>query len=299
MVFAKHAAGTRYLSDRGELSRRFCVVAVLTYAAMDALRVACSMCAAIAGTCWLLSVVTREYSWTDRVWSIAPVLYVGWFALHAELPPRLVIMAVLVALWGGRLTFNFARKGGYARGGEDYRWAVLRERMPPAAFAAFNLAFIAGYQNLLLLLISLPAWVAARHPATPLGVLDLVATLGFVLLLVGETVADEQQWRFQQAKRDRIARGGLSAPSFVTTGLFRYSRHPNFVCEQGMWWMIGLFAVASSGEWLGIAMLGPVLLTLLFLGSTRFTEAITLARYPEYADYQRRTSMLLPWPPRG
>jgi steroid 5-alpha reductase family enzyme len=265
---------------------------------MDALRVACVLCAAIVGICWLLSLVTREYSWTDRVWSIAPVLYVGWFAVHAELPPRLVIMAVLVALWGGRLTFNFARKGGYARGGEDYRWAALRERMPPAAFAVFNLVFIAGYQNVLLLLISLPAWVASRH-ANPLGALDLLATLGFVLLLVGETVADEQQWRFQQAKRDRIARGGPCAPRFVTTGLFRYSRHPNFACEQGMWWMMWLFAVAAGGEALGIAILGPVLLTLLFLGSTRFTEAITLARYPEYAEYQRRTSMLLPWPPRG
>jgi steroid 5-alpha reductase family enzyme len=265
---------------------------------MDALRIALLLCAAIAASCWLLSLVTREYSWTDRVWSVAPVLYVGWFAFAAELAPRLVIMAVLVALWGGRLTFNFARKGGYARGGEDYRWSVLRERLPPLAFAAFNLLFIAGYQNLLLLLISLPAWVAGRHPTTPLGWLDIVATLGFLVFLVGETVADEQQWRFQQAKRARIARGEPAAPNFVTTGLFGYSRHPNFVCEQGMWWMLWLFAVAASGEWLGLAIVGPVLLTLLFLGSSRFTESITLARYHEYAEYQRTTPMLVPWPRR-
>ena len=75
------------------------------------------------------------------------------------LDPRLLLMTALVALWGGRLTFNFARKGGYRKGGEDYRWAVVRRRMPTRAFAVFNVLFIAGYQNLLLLLISLPACV--------------------------------------------------------------------------------------------------------------------------------------------
>ncbi len=260
---------------------------------MDSLRIAVLLCAGIALGCWVLSLVTREYSWTDRIWSIAPVLYVGAFVLQAEsLTPRLVIMAVLVATWGGRLTFNFARKGGYARGGEDYRWAVLRARMPRPAFAAFNLLFIAGYQNVLLLLISLPAWVAARHPNTPLGALDLAATFGFVAFLVGETMADEQQWRFHQEKRAR----GDASPRFLTTGLFAYSRHPNFFCEQGMWWMLWLLGVSASGEWLGPALAGPVLLSLLFAGSTRFTESISKSRYPEYADYQRTTSMLIPWP---
>ena len=85
-----------------------------------------------AGT-WLLSLLTREYSWTDRVWSIAPIAYVAVFAVADPGNARLVVMLVLVSLWGVRLTYNFARKGGYGRGGEDYRWKVLRERLRPGA----------------------------------------------------------------------------------------------------------------------------------------------------------------------
>ncbi len=261
---------------------------------MSPLAVAVVACAALAALCWLLSLLTREYSWVDRVWSLAPVGYVAWFAAQTGFrDPRLVLMTVLAALWGARLTFNFARKGGYARGGEDYRWAVLRGMMSPALFQAFNLLFIAAYQNALLLLISLPAWAALREPAAPLGALDLAAAAAFLLLLVGETVADQQQWAFQQAKR----RGGAAGPGFVTTGLFRWSRHPNFFCEQGQWWCFYLFSVAAGAGWVNLSLAGPVLLTLLFLGSTSFTESITSARYPAYREYQRRTSRLVPWFP--
>ncbi len=259
---------------------------------MSPLAVAVVACAALAALCWSLSLWTREYSWVDRVWSLAPVGYVAWFAAQTGFTdPRLVLMTLLAAAWGARLTFNFARKGGYARGGEDYRWAVLRGMMRPALFQAFNLVFIAAYQNALLLLISLPAWAALREPPAPLGALDLAATIAFVLLLVGETVADQQQWDFQQAKRRGAASG------FVTTGLFRFSRHPNFFCEQGQWWCFYVFSIAAGAGAINVSLVGPVLLTLLFLGSTRFTESITLARYPAYRAYQRRTSRLLPWLP--
>ena len=104
-----------------------------------------------AGVCvgvWVLSVTTKEYSWVDRLWSIIPVVYLVIFAGAAGFADaRLDLMAGLGLLWGARLTFNFARKGGYARGGEDYRWAVLRGRMPGWQFQLFNLFFITIYQN--------------------------------------------------------------------------------------------------------------------------------------------------------
>lgn len=252
------------------------------------------LCAGVAATCWLLSILTREHSWVDRIWSIIPPVYVGLFAWQSGFDPRLVGMTALTTAWGARLTFNFARKGGYAKGGEDYRWAELRARMPPAAWHLFNLGFIAGYQNVLLLLITLPAWVAAGHAGAPLGPLDAVAGGGFLLSLVGETVADQHQWTFFA----RRARGEPVAERFNTTGLFAWSRHPNFFFEQAQWWFLYLFSVAAGGGWLNPSLVGPVLLTLLFDGSTRFTEAITLRKYPSYADYQRRVSRWLPIPPR-
>lgn len=252
------------------------------------------MCAVVFALCWGLSLVFREYSWVDRIWSVVPPIYVGLFA-HAAgwSDPRLVIMTILTTLWGVRLTFNYARKGGYQKGGEDYRWQILRSYMKPWQWQAFNFGFIALYQNVLLLLIALPAWSAYRHQ-TPLGPLDVVAAVGFVVLLVGEYVADAQQWRFQQEKKARAAVGAVEPLGFVDTGLWSWSRHPNFFCEVGQWWMVYLFAVAASGEVLLPTLLGPVLLALLFHGSTVFTEWITARRYPAYADYQRRVGRVLP-----
>lgn len=248
--------------------------------------------AAVCAFCWIASLITRDNSWVDRLWSIVPVVYVWVFAIAAGLADvRLDVMAVLVTLWGARLTFNFARKGGYT-GHEDYRWPILRERMTRAQFAVFNLLFIVLYQNAILVLITLPALTAFEHP-TPFGVLDALLALLFLALLAGETIADQQQWAFHRRKA-----AGLADTRFLTTGLFRYSRHPNFFFEQAQWWVLFLLGAVAAGSLLQWTVLGAVLLTLLFVGSTRFTESITRARYPEYADYQATTSAVVPWPPR-
>ena len=253
----------------------------------------------IALVVWILNVVTRECSWVDRLWSITPPIFVGYFWSQSGFAdPRLLLMTALTTAWGARLTYNFARKGGYGKGGEDYRWAVLRERMSPARFQLFSFGFIALYQNVLLLLITLPAYLALEHAGAPLGPLDYVAALLFVAFLAGETIADQQQWEFHQDKRARKARGEPVPSEFLTTGLFRYSRHPNFFCEQGMWWALYLFSVAAGAGWLNWSIAGAVLLSLLFQGSTAFTESITRSKYPEYAAYQRATSRLIPLPPR-
>jgi steroid 5-alpha reductase family enzyme len=263
---------------------------------MDPLLVCLYVFAGVCLATWLLSILTREYSWVDRIWSLVPIAYIGIFAGSAGFAdPRLDVLFGLVTLWGARLTFNFARKGGYAPGGEDYRWAVLRGRMAPWQFQLFNLFFITLYQNAILFLIALPAYTAFRH-RSPFGGWDLVLSVLFLAFLAGETVADQQQWTFQQWKRAELAAGREPA-RFRQDGLFRYSRHPNFFFEQAQWWVVALFGVVAAGavEW---TVLGAILLTLLFVGSTRFTESISLTRYPEYADYRRRTSAVIPWWPR-
>ncbi len=270
---------------------------------MDPLPIVLVVAAVTCLACWVLSLITKDTSWVDRVWSIVPVVYVWIFAGAAIADGadavRLVLMAVLVTAWGARLTFNFARKGGYT-GMEDYRWAILRGRMSPAMFQVFNALFIVLYQNALLVLITLPAWVAWQHP-TPVTGWDAALAALFVAFLLGETIADQQQWDFHQAKKRA---GGTLEPGFVTTGLWRTSRHPNFFFEQAQWWVFygfGAVAAAASGLWGGVlngSLVGAVLLTVLFIGSTIFTESITAAKYPAYAAYQRTTSMIVPLPPR-
>ena len=272
---------------------------------MDPLALVLVVAALTCAFCWIASLITNDTSWVDRFWSIVPAVYVWIFAgvgiAAGGDAARLILMALLVTAWAARLTFNFARKGGYT-GMEDYRWAILRGRMKPWQFQVFNLLFIVLYQNALLVLITLPALIAWQNPA-PLTGWDAAFAVLFAAFLVGETFADQQQWDFHRAK---AAAGGRLDPGFATTGLFRFSRHPNFFFEQAQWWTfyaLGATAAAASGlgVWGGAlnwTIIGAVLLSLLFIGSTIFTESITAAKYPAYANYRRTTSMLVPLPPR-
>ena len=245
--------------------------------------------AAVCFLTWLVSVITKEYSWVDRIWSIIPIVYAWVFAYGAEFAnSRVNLMAVLVTLWGARLTFNFARKGGYAPGGEDYRWAILREKMSPLVYQIFNIFFIVIFQNVLLLAIALPVNMV-MDSSVELSAVDYGFAALFLGFLVFEFIADQQQWNFHQAKKAGHASG------FLKTGLFSISRHPNFFAEQAQWWVLAFwcFAVSGSTQWQYI--LGSVVLTALFIGSARFTEQISSGKYPEYASYQKRVSMMIPW----
>ncbi|TYZ61153.1 hypothetical protein PybrP1_012369, partial [[Pythium] brassicae (nom. inval.)] len=290
-----------------EATREALAAFPLPYATSGALAVSIQWLFVVVFLCWLLSVLTRNYSFTDRIWSITPFCFVWHFAYKARLEDaagawddRLLLMAVLSTLWGLRLTLNFARKGGYSLKEEDYRWAVLRKLMHPALFQIFNVVFIAGYQNVLVYLTALPAYVAYAY-RTPLTQGDYVAAALFLALLALETVADQQQWNFYVRKHALIAQKqpltGDYKAGFNRSGLFRYSRHPNFFAEFSQWCVFYAFSVTASGVALNPTVIGAVLLVLLFQGSTVFTEYITAQKYPEYKVYQTQVSRLVPWFP--
>jgi steroid 5-alpha reductase family enzyme len=256
---------------------------------MSALEINFWLFVAVCAATWLTSIITKEYSWVDRIWSIIPIAYMWVFAYGANFEDsRLNVMAVLVTLWGARLTYNFARKGGYAPGGEDYRWAILRKKMSPFIYQIFNIFFIVIFQNALLLAITMPANLALEN-RTAFGVLDAVFSALFLGLLIFEFIADQQQWNFHQLKKAGQATG------FLDKGLWANSRHPNFFAEQGQWWVLGFWGFAAANNAQPVYLLGAVVLTALFLGSARFTEQISLSKYPDYKDYQSRVSMLIPW----
>jgi len=268
------------------------------YKTTDPLVSALWLAGGFALLCWVLSLITKEYSWVDRLWSISPPIFAIHFALAAGFDDaRLNLMAGLTVMWGVRLTYNFARKGGYAPGGEDYRWKEIMDKIGPVWFQVLNATFLAPLQNFLLLAIVLPSYAAYQHLGTPLNAIDALAAAGFVLFLLGETISDEQQWKFQIAKYAAIERGEAPEADFLTSGLFRYSRHPNFFCEQAMWWVYYVFSIASGAGLLNWTIAGALSLTLLFQGSTWITEKITLRKYPAYAEYQKTTSRLMPWFP--
>ena len=256
---------------------------------------ALDLCVILAVLCWLAAVVTREYSWVDRLWSLCPPIYCLIVAFANDFgSTRVNLMTALAVLWGARLTFNFVRKGGYQKGGEDYRWATVRERYGPIGIQIMNITFIAPGQMLLIWWFTSPVHAAWEAGDTPLNGLDFLAAALFLLFLIVETVADEQMWAFQQDKKRRIADGEDVAQPFMNTGLFRYSRHPNYLCELGMWWVFYLFAVAASGQWIHWTGAGFVALTALFVGSIRLSESISAQKYPSYRDYQASVPCIIP-----
>jgi steroid 5-alpha reductase family enzyme len=257
------------------------------------------VCGSFTLASFFMGLFIGDNSWVDRSWSIVPVIYVWILFFNGRPDSRLIAAAALITLWGARLTFNFARKGGYSDK-EDYRWAELRRIVNNRTlWALFNFFFISFYQQILIFLFTIPVYFIYLYRGKPFGKPDLMLSLLFIIFLVIETIADQQQWNFQQNKKAASGTAedtdGDIARGFITHGLFRYSRHPNYFAEICIWWTVYLLGCSASGNWFNWSCAGAFLLTLLFQGSTLFTEYISGMKYPEYSVYTKETSKIFPW----
>ena len=259
--------------------------------------------AVLAVLCFVVSTITENYSQVDKLWSIAPVIY-GWqIASFYDFEPRMILIAVLITLWGARLTYNFSRRGGYSwkfwTGDEDYRWAILRAKPEFSAkwkWVLFNLLFISLYQMGLIMLIVFPMIKAGN--GSELNVGDIIVALAVIALIIIEYIADQQQYDYQTEKYRRIEAGidlGTYQKGFIDNGLWKYMRHPNYAAEQAIWITIFFFSVTAGQSILNWSMTGAILLVLLFWGSSNFSEEITSNKYPRYKDYQAHTPRFIPF----
>ncbi len=254
---------------------------------------------------FVISEASKNYSQVDKLWSIIPLVYIWIMAYMADWQPRALLMAAVATIWGIRLTYNFHRRGGYSlkfwEGEEDYRWEILRKNpllQNKVVWTLFNFFFISFYQHGLLMLITLPMITVIGPDTSPLGIADALMALLFVGLVIYETVADQQQWVYQNEKY-RLKNAGLPlnekyARGFLTEGLWKLSRHPNYFAEQSIWVVFYLFGVIATGNWFNWTICGAVLLIMLFQGSANFSEGITAEKYPKYKEYQKAVPKFLP-----
>ena len=257
--------------------------------------------------CFTLGEITGNNSQVDKIWSLLPIAYCWIIAAKGGMHPRLVVMAVLVTLWGIRLTYNFAKKGAYKlrfwEGEEDYRWEKVRA-LPflqnRAVWMAFDLFFISGYQNALILMFTFPALVCMGS-TEPFGWVDSLAAVLMFGFIVYETIADKQQWDFQSKKWAMIKSGKtleeLPAPynkGFNTCGLWSVSRHPNYMAEQAIWVSFYIFSIGAGVGIINWSMIGALLLIVLFTASTNLVEGISGDKYPEYAEYCKEVNKFIP-----
>ncbi|CAB4423452.1 unnamed protein product [Rhizophagus irregularis] len=206
------------------------------------------LCLAFALWVWILSTITRNFSQVDRLWSILPVIFTWHFILHGCWKSSSISLP-------NESIFNSC---GYKWESEDYRWSIVKYRIHWIIFEVLNIIFISLYQCFLLLAMTFPSyavWYSA--PTSSLNLWDLFASILFIGFLIGEIVSDNQQWRFQSEKYKLIAKAnenlkrtaifeGDYSFGFITRGLFRYSRHPNYFCEMGIWWSYYIFSIAAA-----------------------------------------------------
>ena len=208
---------------------------------------------------------------------------------------RSVLMAVMVTIWGFRLTYNFARRGGLQLEILDRRRrlpVVITQESP--AFNAtwrwvlFNPLFISLYQMTLIWLFCLPA-VAVAGMDTKLTMVDwLLATAMFLAILL-ETIADQQQWNFQRKKLSQ-ANTVETAKGFLDTGLWSYVRHPNYTAEQSVWILFYGFSIVATEQWINWSVIGCILLLMLFQGLHASVKEYLQAKYPDYHQYMQQTN---------
>ena len=257
--------------------------------------------------CFTVGELSGNNSQVDKVWSILPFVYCWIISVKGGMHPRLVVMAVLATLWGVRLSFNFARKGAYRlkfwEGEEDYRWKILRANpmlKNRVVWMLFDLIFISGYQNAIVLMLTFPALVCMGSTA-PFGWIDAVAAVLMFGFIVYETVADEQQWAFHSKKWKMLNAGqkleDLPAPynkGFNTIGLWNVSRHPNYLAEQSIWVCLYIFSIGAGIGIINWSMIGALLLIVLFVASTSLAEEISSGKYPEYPEYCKKVNKYFP-----
>jgi steroid 5-alpha reductase family enzyme len=234
------------------------------------------------------SMAVRNSSLYDPYWSVAPaVIVVAWVAWGGDrVTGRQALVAGLLLIWAVRLTANWAISWR-GLGHEDWRYVQIREQT--AGRLPWWLVSLTGIQLMPTLVVFaglLAVWPAVTVPGAPLGLLDVVAATVTAAAIAVEAVADRQLRRFaaDPANRGRI----------VDRGLWRFSRHPNYLGEIGFWWGMWLFALAAAPSWWWTA-LGPVAMVLLFaFVSVPMMDRRSLARRPAYAEHMACVPALLP-----
>lgn len=227
----------------------------------------------------------KQLNVVDVAWGGGFAL-VAWLVAAQQPSGRSWLIAVLVSLWALRLVSHLARR--VLKGGEDPRYKELSAKWRGHFWLrAFVSVFV--LQGLLVVLISLPVTMAAGRQLDGLTWLSIVGTVIWAIGFMVEGMADRQLRTFigQPANRGKV----------MDRGLWHYSRHPNYFGELTQWWGIGLIALQASYGWIGLA--GPLTLTLLLL----FVSGVPMIENrrkadPAYRAYMRRTSRLVPLPPR-
>ena len=234
---------------------------------------------------FVFSLIFKNASVYDPYWSVQPIVITLAFSFFAETTVYRALLLAAVFFWGIRLTANWA----YTFKGlchQDWRYTMLCEKTAKF-YPIINFIGIHFVPTLVVYFATLPAVHALRTDSeiSVLSVLFLIVSL-FAACLQG--VSDIQMHAYRKNRKT----------PFIRVGVWKYSRHPNYLGEILMWWGIGLsvYSLFPSEPWL---LIGAVINTVLFLSVSIPMADGRQSKKEGFAEYKRETRMLLPLPKRS
>jgi steroid 5-alpha reductase family enzyme len=239
-------------------------------------------------TLWIVSVVLKNVSIVDMFWGFGFVLVNTFYFFNTEPTPAKIILLVLVAVWGLRLSIYLAiRNIGKP---EDFRYQEFRKKYGENRYwwISFFQTFL--LQGILMFIISLPLLgVNLYSTSRSLSFLDYLGILIWTIGFIFEAGGDKQLAQF---KKNTANKGKV-----LSTGLWHYTRHPNYFGDSAVWWGFGLFCLSAGSYWL---VAGSVIMTLLIIkvSGVALLEKSLKNQKPLYATYIEKTSSFIPWFPK-
>ena len=236
---------------------------------------------------WAVSVKQHNVAIVDIVWSLM-IWVIGsiYWLLSDVMSVKQITIYALLSCWAFRLSFFLAKRNW--RKTEDRRYQEIRASFSPN-FALKSLPVIFIFQAVLASWVALPL-LTIFSSAQPLQWFDIIGLLllggGFII----EAIADRQLQIFK-------IKNSNNPDAVCCTGLWRYSRHPNYFGEFCVWWGIYLLALSAGGYWTIISPLLMSFLLLKFSGVGRMEKQIDQRR-SEYIKYKKNTSVFFPWFPK-
>jgi steroid 5-alpha reductase family enzyme len=244
---------------------------------------------AATGVTFAFTLVWNNGSVFDPYWSVIPPFVALYFADlgDAGATPLATALLIVVFAWAVRLTANWAI-GWPGLHHEDWRYPMLYARAPLPRWAV-QLLGVELFPTLVIFLGCISLWPALTRGDGALGPVGWLAAAVGLLATALELAADEQRRAFAQAKPGAL----------MDVGLWRWSRHPNYLGEILFWVSLWLFAIEADPRSWWWAAVGPLAMIAMFLGaSIPMMDTRSLERRPGFADYAARTPALWPRRPR-
>ena len=237
---------------------------------------------------WLLSVRISDASIVDLYWGPGFVVIV-WIAYAMSDRPnqRGFLVAILTTLWGIRLAAHlYARFHQHVD--EDFRYAAMRSRNT-STFTTWSLTRIFILQAVVMWVVSVPIQHAQIYGKD--ATWSPITSVGLALFVAGFLIEATADWQLSKFKKRTSNRGRM-----LTTGLWRWSQHPNYFGELLIWW--GFYCLVldlQMGPWL---IFSPLLLSYLIVrvSGRPLLDAHLAATKKDHAEYAKRTSSIIPWP---